>query len=172
MALHLIIDGYNLIRQSPELLAQEAKDLRWGREALLEKLATYRRLKKHPITVVFDGWESGDYMGNRDRWQGMLIIYSRRGEKADEVIIRLAERERERCLIISSDREIGHQAERLGAEVMSAAEFNLRLEDACLGEDYPEPEPDDAGWPGTKKKGPAHRASKKLRRHNRRVKKI
>ena len=56
MALHLIIDGYNIIRQSPELLSKESQDLRWGREALLEKLAAYRRLKKHPITVVFDGW--------------------------------------------------------------------------------------------------------------------
>ena len=43
MAIHLIIDGYNLIRQSPELLAQESQDLSWGRDALLEKLAAYRR---------------------------------------------------------------------------------------------------------------------------------
>ncbi len=103
MALHLIIDGYNIIRQSPELLSKESQDLRWGREALLEKLAAYRRLKKHPITIVFDGCLTGEYLGNRDRFQGMLIIYSRRGEKADDVIKRLADRERERSLIISSD---------------------------------------------------------------------
>jgi predicted RNA-binding protein with PIN domain len=172
MALHLIIDGYNLIRQSPELLAQEAHDLRWGREALLEKLAAYRRVKKHPITVVFDGWETGEFMGNRDRFQGMLVIYSRRGEKADEVIKRLAEQERERSLIISSDREIIHHAERVGAAVMSAEEFSFRLQYACNGENSPEPEEEDVSWPGTKKKGPAHRAPKKLRRQNRRVKKI
>ena len=172
MALHLIIDGYNLIRQSPELLAQESHDLRWGREALLEKLAAYRRLKKHPITVVFDGWEAGDFMGNRDRFQGMLIIYSRRGEKADEVIKRLAERERERCLIISSDREIMDHAERVGAAVMSAEEFSFRLEFALPAIDSAEPEEDEVDWSGTKKKGPAHRASKKLRRQRRRVKKI
>jgi uncharacterized protein len=172
MSIHLIIDGYNLIRQSPELLAQEAHDLRWGREALLEKLAAYRRLKKHAITVVFDGWESGEFMGNRDRFQGMLIIYSRRGEKADEVIKRLAERERERSLIVSSDREIMDHAERMGAAVMSAEEFSIRLQYVFNGENYDTAEADEVSWHGTKKKGPAHRDSKKLRRQNRRVKKI
>jgi predicted RNA-binding protein with PIN domain len=172
MAVHLIIDGYNLIRQSPELLAQEARDLAWGREALLEKLAAYRRLKKHAITVVFDGWETGEFMGNRDRFQGMLIIYSRRGEKADEVIKRLADQERQRALVISSDREITDYAERRGAAVMSAAQFSLHLEFAGAGDSSGEAEEDEAGWSGTRKKGPAHRASKKIRRQRRRVKKV
>jgi uncharacterized protein len=172
MPLHLIIDGYNLIRQSPDLLAQETQDLRWGREALLEKLAAYRRLKKYGITVVFDGWEAGEGLSNRDHVQGMLIIYSRHGEKADEVIKRIAEREREGSLIISSDREIMHYAERVGAAVMSAEEFSFRLYSAFVDEGLPETEEDQATWSGTRKKGPAHRDSKKLRRQRRRVKKI
>lgn len=172
MALHLIIDGYNLIRQSPELLAEEALDLRRGREALLEKLAAYRRLKKHAITVVFDGWETGDVHGGRDRVQGMLIIYSRRGEKADDVIKRLAAQERERGLVISSDRDIGHFAAQQGAAVMSAEDFSFRLQEAWAGEYGPEPEEEDIGSLGAKKKGPAHRAPKKLRRQHRRLKKI
>jgi len=172
MPLHLIIDGYNLIRQSPDLLAQESEDLRWGREALLEKLAAYRRLKKYAITVVFDGWEAGEVLGNRDHFQGMLIIYSRRGEKADEVIRRMAAQEREGSLIISSDQEIRHYAERAGAAVMSAEEFSFRLYSAYVDGGLPETEEDQATWSGTKKKGPAHRDSKKLRRQRRRVKKI
>lgn len=172
MAIHLIIDGYNLIRQSPDLLAEESQDLRWGREALLEKLAAYRRLKNHPITVVFDGWEAGEGLENRDRVQGMLVIYSRRGEKADEVIKRIAAREREGSLIISSDREIMHYAERAGAAVMSAEEFSFRLYSAFVDEGLAENQEDQAAWSGTKKKGPAYRDSKKLRRRRRRVKKI
>lgn len=168
----MIIDGYNLIRHSPELLALEAQDLRWGREGLLEKLAAYRRLKKHAITVVFDGWETGEFLGNRDRFQGMLIIYSRRGEKADEVIKRLADRERERGLIISSDRQLMDHAERAGAAAMSAEEFIDRLHYACVNDTAAEAEEDEVSWSSTKKKGPAHRDSKKLRRQHRRVKKI
>ena len=45
MSVHLIIDGFNIIRKSPELLSKESQDLRWGREALLEKLAAYRYKK-------------------------------------------------------------------------------------------------------------------------------
>jgi predicted RNA-binding protein with PIN domain len=172
MALHLIIDGYNIIRQSPELLSQESQDLRWGREALLEKLAAYRRLKKHPITVVFDGGLAGEYLGSRDRFQGMLIIYSRRGETADDVIKRLADQGRERSLIISSDREIMVHAERVGAAVMSAEDFTFRLQSASGNDDFAETEEDQSNSSGTIKKGPAHRDSKKLRRQRRRVKKI
>ena len=39
MALHLIIDGYNLIRQSPWLSLLDARDLEEGREALLQSLS-------------------------------------------------------------------------------------------------------------------------------------
>jgi predicted RNA-binding protein with PIN domain len=102
----------------------------------------------------------------------MLIIYSRRGEKADEVIKRIAAREREGSLIISSDREIMNYAERVGAAIMSAEEFSFRLYSACIEEGLEGAEEDQATWSGTKKKGPAHRDSKKLRRQRRRVKKI
>ena len=47
--------GYNLIRQSARLAELDQADLQWGREALLEKLAAYKKLKGIPITVVFDG---------------------------------------------------------------------------------------------------------------------
>ncbi len=172
MALHLIIDGYNLIRQTPAWQELDAQDLRWGREALLASLAQYRRAKKHPITVVFDGGASIEIAGHRDYYQGILVLYSHHGETADEVIKRLADRERERGLVISSDREIMEHALRVGAAVMSAPEFALRLQmaDGLAGheeeaEDYLHPN-------GTKKKGPAHRAPKKLRRLHVRLKKI
>ena len=89
MTMHLIIDGYNVIRQSLELQLLDARELEAGRTALLARLAAYRERHRHKITVVFDGWLGGDLKETRDRHQGMLIIYSRRGEKADEVIKRL-----------------------------------------------------------------------------------
>lgn len=172
MTLHLIIDGYNIIRQSPELSSKDSQDLRWGREALLEKLAAYRRVKKHSITVVFDGGRAVDLLGNRDNFKGMLIIYSRLGEKADDVIKRLADRERERSLVISSDREIMDHAERSGAAVMSAQEFIYRLQYINAYGELAATDEDQEHSSGTKKKGPAYRDSKKLRRRRRRLKKI
>jgi predicted RNA-binding protein with PIN domain len=72
--MHLIIDGYNLIRQSPDLQRLDARDLELGREALLKRLAAYRSRSHHQITVVFDGWQGGDFKESRDRQQGMAII--------------------------------------------------------------------------------------------------
>ena len=55
MSIHIIIDGYNLIRQSTTLSALDQQDIMLGREALVDTLAAYRKIKHHRITVVFDG---------------------------------------------------------------------------------------------------------------------
>ena len=53
MPLELIIDGYNLIRQSRSLRRLDAQSLEQGREALLERLAQYKKVRDHPITVEY-----------------------------------------------------------------------------------------------------------------------
>ena len=55
MSVHIIIDGYNLIRQSAALKIIDKNDLQLGRETLINKLAAYKRIKGHQITIVFDG---------------------------------------------------------------------------------------------------------------------
>ena len=171
MALNLIIDGYNLIRQSPYLQAIEARELEAGREALLATLAAYRQSRpQHKITVVFDGWEKGGWKESRDRRAGITIIYSRRGEKADEVIKRLLEKERSRAVVVSSDRELQDYADRVGAAWISAPQFEAsHLRAAAAGESEPEEEPSLQKSP---KKGPSHRAPKRQRQRQQRLKKL
>ncbi|CAD7778116.1 MAG: YacP-like NYN domain protein [Candidatus Methanoperedenaceae archaeon GB50] len=53
--MELVIDGYNVIRQSPVFKKAEQEGLEVGRETLIKYLEAYRKLKKHKITVVFDG---------------------------------------------------------------------------------------------------------------------
>jgi uncharacterized protein len=169
--MHIIVDGYNLIRQSPRLQFLDAMDLQAGREALLELLAHYRSRCQHQITVVFDGWQGGDLKESRDRHQGILIIYSRRGERADEVIKRLLSQERERALVITSDREIQVCAEQVHATWINASQFessHLYDQAKAYGQDA-EPHPSGRG---TRKKGPAKRLSKQLRQRQQRIKKL
>lgn len=172
MALHLIIDGYNLIRQSPYLQAMEARDLELGREALLANLADYRKSKpQNKITVVFDGWVAGDLKETRDRRAGIIIIYSRRGERADEVIKRLLAKERGRGVVVSSDRELQDYADRVGATWISAPEFEMsHLRVAAPGAQDADEE--EASSRGPSKKGPAHRAPKRQRQRRQRLKKL
>jgi predicted RNA-binding protein with PIN domain len=168
--MHLIIDGYNLIRQSPDLQRLDARELELGREALLNRLAAYRRLVRHKITVVFDGWQGGDLKESRDQHQGILVIYSRLGEPADEVIKRLLTRERERAMVVSSDRELQDCARRAGAAWINASQFEtLHLLPGKLQarEEAEEPAPDRRP-----KKGPARRLPKEQRRRQQRLKKL
>ena len=73
MAIHIIIDGYNMIRQSPELSKQEDVDIQLGREALIDWLAAYKRHRPHKITVVFDGSNAPTVSTRRDRIKGITI---------------------------------------------------------------------------------------------------
>jgi len=166
MAIHIIIDGYNLIRQSPELSALDIQDLQLGREALVDMLAVYKKLKPHKITVVFDGVKEPFLYGNRDRAKGIRLRFSHGGESADDVIRRMARRERERALVVSSDREVMAAAESAGAAAMDSNAFESKVIMARYlsvkgGEEFDE----DTGWkPTTRKKGPSRRLSKRKRK--------
>jgi predicted RNA-binding protein with PIN domain len=169
MTMHLIIDGYNVIRQSLELQLLDARELEAGRTALLALLAAYRERHRHKITVVFDGWLGGAPNETRDRLQGLLIIYSRRGEKADEVIKRLLAADRQRAVVVTSDREIQAWAQGVGAAWIAAGQFEMQhllARKAEAGE-----EADDTGNSHLKK-GPARRLPKAQRRRQQRLKKL
>ena len=77
--MHILIDGYNLIRQSVDLRRFERQSLEAGRKALIAWLSEYRNRKDHRITVVFDGWISGPAQEERDYSSGIHIIYSSAG---------------------------------------------------------------------------------------------
>ena len=174
MAIHIIIDGYNLIRQSPDLARLDRQDLQLGREALVTMLAAYKKIKPHAITVVFDGADQPSLYGSRDRARGIAIRYSQGGESADDLIRRMARKERAKALVVSSDREVMAAAEAAGATSMTSPAFEEKLVMARYvsvkgGGEMVE----SNGWvPTTRKKGPSRRLPKRKRRSNARVKKL
>ena len=128
MALHLIVDGYNLLAQTGRIGAGTSLHSEMARESFLRDLAAYRQRKSHAITVVFDGWQQGWGTEQREHRLGLEIIFSRRGEKADQVIQRLAAEFGSACAVVSSDREIIDVANAQGAFVMKAQEFIGKLQ--------------------------------------------
>ena len=50
MSIHIIVDGYNLIRQSQSFRHLDQQSLELGRDALIDSLAEYKRLKAHKIS--------------------------------------------------------------------------------------------------------------------------
>jgi hypothetical protein len=164
MSLHIIIDGYNLIRQSKALSRLDREDIARGREALIGQLAAYRRLKPHRITVVFDGVGAPDLSPSRDRVQGITIVFSRRGEAADTVITRMARQEGGQAMVVSSDLAVARTAEACGASVIESPEFEARMTMAVAMEGLAEPEGEPPGRRvSTRKKGEGRRLPKRLR---------
>jgi hypothetical protein len=162
-----------LIRQSTTLSDLDRQDIMLGRDALIDMLAAYRKMRPHRITVVFDGRNSPVFSPQRNRQKGISVRFSRSGESADDVIKHMASREREKALVVSSDREVAVSAASCGAATISAQAFEARIEMAAHLDSPIREAADDAGWtPTTKKKGPARRLPKKRRRNRMKIKKL
>ena len=173
MSIHIIIDGYNLIRRSSSLSTLDQQDIQLGREALLDTLSSYKRIKHHMITVVFDGTHAPPLSQHKDRVKGIKIKFSRRGETADSVIKRMAAREREKALVVSSDLDIVNFAASMGAATISSPEFEEKITMAVYVDTKEEVDQNQGGWvPTTKKKGPSRRLSKRKRRNRVKIKKL
>ena len=133
MAAHLIIDGYNLLGVGARGGIGRDPWSEAAREELLCRLSVYRQRRSHAITVIFDGWRAGGNVEQHERRGGIEVIYSRRGEQADQVIRRLAAEYGKDCAVVSSDREVGHSARAAGELVILAQEFWTKLFDIPMG---------------------------------------
>ncbi len=133
MALHLLIDGYNLLHQMPETAFLMQEDPEEAREALLAKLREYQRIRRHKITVVFDAW-GRDEPRHEVNKKGIRIIFTAKGETADDYLKRVAPRERERAIVVTSDRSVRSFVESHGVISISSREFLDRVEAAIYEE--------------------------------------
>ena len=97
-----------------------------GRERLIQELSRYHHRKGHHVTVVFDAWR--DPKGeHREHRSGVHVIYTQAGERADQVIQRMARQFGRECVVVSSDLEIQATARIHGALILSAQEFHRKL---------------------------------------------
>ncbi len=173
MASHLIIDGYNLLGRMGRL----GGPMDMARETLLQSLVAYRHRMGHAITVVFDGWQQGQPSEGREHRAGVQVVYSKRGERADQVIQRLARVYGSDCAVVSSDHEIVNVARSHGAFVMEAQEFAAKLGAASRSSGripHKELDPGEE-WPpkrGPEKKGNPRKLPKAQRQRSKQLKRF
>jgi predicted RNA-binding protein with PIN domain len=151
--MEIIIDGYNLIGQDEGLRGALEHKRNW----LIQQLSIFRAAKDCEVTVVFDGWQSGSPYEAEEKRGGVRVIFSRLGEKADSVIMRVGRSKGSGCVIVTSDREIRNTVEKFGAVALSSGEFAEILRNADRPNDdlkYDEPERDSS------KKGNPRRLSR------------
>jgi uncharacterized protein len=164
MAYHLIIDGYNLIRNYPPLSRVEAADFARGRNFLLEWLAEYKRGSKNAITVIFDGGKGGELSEERSIYKGIRVLYSRIGQTADDLIKRITAQEGEKAMIVSSDRDLCYTCRSFKATTIGSEEFAHIVEEKEKRSLLGNTQEDDEDSRPKSKKGTSHRLSKQAKR--------
>lgn len=169
MAIHLIIDGYNVIGRTEGL----GSDLLARRRRLIERLSHYRQIRGHAITVVFDGTHAGGLMEESMRASGIDIIYSRVGQTADELMRRMVELEGAGCVVVSSDRAVQAVARNHGAVALSVGEFETRLREAATTREIEEGEENEGdNRRSSSKRGNPRRLSKTERRKRAKLRRV
>ncbi len=160
--MHLIIDGYNLLHVDRSFIQLTPLQLQKERDRLVEQLSTYRTLKQMEITVVFDGWQGGERTERKEKKKGIELIFSKLGEKADEVIKRLVRGKGAGVTVVTSDREISRYAEKIAVPAIPSDQFKEKMQSAFAGsgDDFDDKEEER----GVKRKGPSRMLSKKEKR--------
>lgn len=108
---HLIVDGYNVtISAWGETLTLEQQ-----RNRLVHGLGTVAAQTNAEITVVFDGADA--IFGTKPSARGVRVLFSAKGQIADDVVVELArvEPEGRPVIVVSSDQEVAMRARREGA---------------------------------------------------------
>lgn len=119
---HLIVDGYNVTKRGFSEMSLEQQ-----RQRLIAGLGGIAAQTGDEVTVVFDGAER--VLGLPPPPRGVRVLFSRRGETADELIRQLvrAEPPGRPLIVVSSDREVADGVRRHGAYPMDADALLRRL---------------------------------------------
>jgi predicted RNA-binding protein with PIN domain len=119
---HLVVDGYNVTKRGFADISLEQQ-----RSRLVKGLGGLAAQTHAEVTVVFDGAER--VLGLPPAPRGVRVLFSRKGETADELIRRLvrAEPAGRPIVVISSDREVADGVRRHGAYPLGADALLRRL---------------------------------------------
>ncbi|MFQ5849472.1 MAG: NYN domain-containing protein [Candidatus Binatia bacterium] len=170
MAIHIIIDGYNLLGSERGLRG----DLEGKRRQLIEQLQQYRERKGYQITVVFDGWRSGRMHEVQEQSGAITVIFSQQGEKADSVIQKLAREMGSGCVVVTSDRELRRAAEASAAVAIYSGEFSTKLKNLDRENNHDEDHvsPCLLAFQRQGKRGNPRKLSKRERKRREKLKKL
>ncbi|MEJ3745272.1 NYN domain-containing protein [Actinomycetes bacterium KLBMP 9797] len=119
---HLVVDGYNVTKRGFGEMSLEQQ-----RKRLITGLGGIAAQTGDEVTVVFDGAERVHGLPPAPR--GVRVLFSRKGETADELIRRLvrAEPAGRAVVVVSSDREVADGVRRHGAYPLGADSLLRRL---------------------------------------------
>ncbi len=141
---YLVVDGYNLIFNAPEL---ESLELDHARERLIDILADVAGLTGWFVILVFDAHKVAGGIGRTEHIGPVEVIYTAEGETADNAIERLVQRLAGEATVhvVTGDWTEQRMIFGQGAYRMPPREFWLRVRDLRRKHgDYRKDRPADA----------------------------
>ena len=91
----ILVDGYSLLHNWPELAPGQPRHSAAARDELIRILTLYRDAVATPLTIVFDGSGAPGGAPRPLSTPEMEVLYSRAGQTADDIIERVAFRMRD-----------------------------------------------------------------------------
>lgn len=103
MARLIIVDGYNIIYNWPELRVLSDEKMELAREKLIEKLSSYAGYTGNEVKLVFDGHLVKRGKGSRQRMGDLEVIFTKSGKTADEVIEKMVHKAHKDTYVVTGD---------------------------------------------------------------------
>jgi len=174
----LLIDGYNLLAKIHGGTGLPEKSFEQDREALVRGLGRYAQRGKCAVTIVFDAWRQKGQLRQVAHREGVTVMYSEGGEKADQVIQQFVRSEGKDWAVVSSDHEVLAVAKAHGAFTIRSEEFARRLQElfrssrSRYGSGSDGMEAEEEPGRSREKKGNPRKLPKKVRQRNRIMKRF
>jgi len=130
----ILVDGYSLLHNWPELAEGAPRHSETARDALVEMLAHYQDASGTPVTVFFDG--AGARRKPKNESGGVVeVLFSSSGQTADDLIERAAHRFQSygEVLVVTDDFAERDVVGGFGGSVASCANF-IRMIHGALAE--------------------------------------
>ena len=127
--MHIIIDGYNVLKQA--LASKMISDSQ--RRAFINMLGKYGQKKNHHIVVVFDG--GPDVWPSQEKDHGIMVAYSGIKQSADD-LIKKALLQKPQVLLVTSDNEL-KAAAKASTMVMDSLEFYMLVKQELAHKEKP-----------------------------------
>lgn len=130
----LIVDGYNIIGAWPELNQLKTSNLPAARDRLIDLLSEYAFYTGQRVVIVFDAYLVPGSRQQQKRSQSCTVVYTEKGETADEYIERLVGElkspHKRRLFVATSDYTEQRITFGRGALRISARELLIMVNDA------------------------------------------
>jgi len=135
----ILVDGYSLLHNWPELARGKPRHSAAAREELIHILTQYRDATSTPITIFFDGGGAPAGTPKNESTRTVEVLFSKAGQTADDMIERAAHRFQPygEVLAVTDDHAERDTVIALGGSTSSCLNFISMVESALndLAED-------------------------------------